>query len=284
MATAPEPAKGATMNLNRPAPGPAAAPLRIRWLNPVGFDAYDRPIGELLAGIAQPGTEVEVVSFDMPSSPSHLEYRCYEALMAERIVACSRDAAVAGVDALVIGCFYDPFIEDAREISGQTVVVAPCGACLSVAAQLANRYSILVGRDKWVEQMRERVQWYGQGSRIASFRSLGMGVDDFQRDHGLTRGRIIDAARRAVEDDQAEAIVLGCTIEFGFYQEVQAAVGVPVIDAVVAPFKQAEYLGQLKRQFGWTPSRRWSCEPPPEEELARFGLFQQPPALRRQVF
>jgi len=259
-------------------------PVTVRWLNPVGFDAYDRPIGELLASIKAPGTRIEVASFEMPATPTHLEYRGYEALMTQRIVECARDAGVQGVEAMVIGCFYDPALEDAREMSGPTVVVAPCGACLSVAAQLANRFSILVGRHKWIEQMRERVRGYGMDSRIASFRSLEMGVDEFQRDHARTRGRIIDEARRAVEEDHAEAIVLGCTIEFGFFHEVQQAVGVPVIDAVVAPFKQAESLAQQQRAFGWRPSRRWSCEPPPEEELRRFGLFTQAPALRLQRF
>lgn len=266
------------MNVSNP------EPIRVRWLNPVGFDAYDQPIGELLASIKHPDTEVEVVSFEMAATPIHLEYRSYEALMSRGIVECARDAGQSGIDAMVIGCFYDPALEDAREISGSTVVVAPCSACFSVATQLANRVSVLVGREKWVEQMRERVKHYGLEDRVASFRSLGMGVDEFQRDHVATRARILEEARRAVKEDKAEAIVLGCTIEFGFFEEVQREVGVPVIDAVVAPFKQAEYQAQLKRKFGWKPSRVWSCEPPPEEELKRFGLFQSAPAMRRRCF
>ena len=262
----------------------AESGVRVRWLNPIGFDAYDAPIGDLLASIKQPGTQLEVVSFELAATPSHLEYRSYEALMSQGIVECARDADRSGIDAMVIGCFYDPALEDAREISGSTVVVAPCSACLSVATQLANRISVLVGRQKWVEQMRERVKHYGLEDRVASFRSLGMGVDEFQRDHAATRARILEEARRAVKEDHAEAIVLGCTIEFGFFEEVQREVGVPVIDAVVAPFKQAEHLAQLKRQFAWAPSRVWSCEPPPEDELQRFGLFQNAPALRRRVF
>lgn len=257
---------------------------RVLWLNPIGINTYDAPIGEMLASIKSPGTEIEVVSFDMPVTPTHLEYRSYEALMTQRIVECARDAGNHGVDAMVIGCFYDPALEAAREISGPTVVVAPCGSCLSVATQLANRFSILVGRQKWVEQMRERVKWYGLEDRLASFRCLEMGVDEFQRDHKTTRDRIIEEARRAVGEDQAEAIILGCTIEFGFFEEIQREVGVPVIDAVVAPFKQAEYLAHLKRQFNWKPSRRWSCEPPPEDELSRFNLFQTAPPLRKQIF
>lgn len=259
----------------------ASEGVSVRWLNPVGFDGYDAPIAGLLNSIKQPGTRVEVVSFEMDATPTHLEYRAYEALMTRGIVECTRDAAQQGIDAMVIGCFYDPALEDAREISGQTVVVAPCLSCLTVASQLANRFSILVGRDKWIHQMTERVRHYGMLDRLASFRSLGLGVDDFQLDHAVTRGRIIDEARRAVKDDHAEAIVLGCTIEFGFFEEVQQAVGVPVIDAVVAPFKHAEHLAQLKRQFGWQPSRVGSCEPPPEDELRRFGLFQTPARLAR---
>ena len=255
--------------------------VRVRWLNPIGSASYDAPIADLLAGIRLPGTELEVVSFDMPNTPSHLEYRAYEALMVERIVAAARDAALNGVDAMVIGCFYDPALEDAREISGSSIVVAPCESCLTIASSLANRFSILVGRHKWIEQMQGRVNQYGMANRLASFRSLDMGVNDFQKDHTTTRARIIEEARRAVQEDHAEAIILGCTIEFGFFEEVQSAVGVPVIDAVVAPFKQAEHLARMKRQFGWVPSRRWSCEPPPEEELRKFGLFQKPPALKR---
>lgn len=258
--------------------------VRVRWLNPTGFDAYDIPIGKLLADIKSSTTEVEVVSFDMPISPTHLEYRAYEALMSQGIIECARDAAQTGIDAMVIGCFYDPDLEGAREISGSTVIVAPCSASLTVASQLANRFSVLVGRQKWVQQMRERVKHYGMDDRIASFRSLGMGVDEFQRDPAVTRARIIEEARRAVKDDHAEAIVLGCTIEFGFFEEVQREVGVPVIDAVVASFKLAEHLAQMKKQFGWAPSRVWSCEPPPEDELKRFGLFQRPPAWRRRVY
>lgn len=58
-----------------------------------------------------------------------------------------------------------------------------------------------------------------------------------------------------------EAIILGCTIEFGFFEQVQREVGVPVIDPVVAAFKMAEAMAGMKQRFGWSPSRVGSCEP-----------------------
>ena len=257
--------------------------VTVRWLNPIGCPTFDAPIAELLHRIKQPSTQVEVVSFDMTPSPTHLEYRAYEALTYERSVHIARDCARAGVDALVLGCFYDPALEDAREISGETLVVAPCQASLQVVEHLANRFSIIVGRTKWIEQMRARVQGYGAGARLASLRPLGMGVDEFQRDHALTRRKIIEQAHRAVEEDGAEAVILGCTIEFGFFEEVQREVGVPVIDPVVAAFKVAEAMAGMKRRFGWRPSRVGSCEPPPEAEIERFGLFRDPAPIGNRV-
>ena len=253
---------------------PQDVPVCIRWLNPIGHPTFDAPIAELLHGIKQPSTQVEVVSFAMSPSPTHLEYRAYEALTCEHIVRIARDSAQEQVDALVLGCFYDPALADAREISGDTLVIAPCQASLQVVASLANRFSIIVGRSKWMEQMHERVRAYGAQHQLASMRPLGMGVDEFQQDHALTRRKIIEQARLAVEKDGAEAIILGCTIEFGFFEQVQEEVGVPVIDPVVAAFKMAEAMAGMKRRFGWRPSRVGSCEPPPEAELRAFGLFQ----------
>ncbi|EKU83613.1 aspartate/glutamate racemase family protein [Massilia timonae] len=262
---------------------PSNVAVTVRWVNPIGISTYDASMAQLLHSIKHPDTTVEVVSFDMSPSPTNLEYRTYESLIHERTVAMARDAEQSGVDAMIIGCFYDPALEAAREISGGMVVVAPCGACLQVASNLSNRFSIIVGREKWIEQMTERVRYYGMESRLASMRPLGLGVDDFQRDPEVTRRRIIEEARCAVEEDRAEAIILGCTIEYGFFQEVQDAVGVPVIDAVIASFKQAEHMAQMKRQFNWKPSRVWSCEPPPEEQLKEFGLFLGPAPIGNRI-
>ena len=262
---------------------PQDVPVTVRWLNPIGHPDYDAPIAALLHAIKQPGTRVEVVSLDMTPSPTHLEYRAYEALTCERIVHIARDSAQQQFDALVLGCFYDPVLEDAREISGDTLVIAPCQASLQVVANLANRFSIIVGRRKWMEQMHERVRAYGAERQLASMRPLGMGVGEFQRDHDLTRRKIIEQARLAVEEDGAEAIVLGCTLEYGFFEQVQAEVGVPVIDPVVAAFKMAEALAGMKRRFGWRPSRVGSCEAPPAAEIKAFGLFQGPVPIGNRV-
>lgn len=254
--------------------------IRIRVIEPIGTGYYVPHTAAEAAKITNPGTEVEVVSLTNPHCQHHLEYHAYEGLVTADIVKVMYDTGRQGFDAAVIACFYDPAIREAREISGNTVVTAPCQASLEAVASLANRFSILVGRRKWIDRMNERVHQYGYGARLASFRPLNMGVEEFQRDRNETARRMIAEGRRAIEEDGAEALILGCTIEYGFYQDLQKELGVPVIDAVYAAIKRAEHLAELKQRFGWGPSRVGSCEAPPEDaELKPWGVFADDPPI-----
>ena len=250
-------------------------PLKIMYLNPVG---EDKTVDAIFAGMARdhklPGTEVHVAA--LPKAQygfSHIEFRTYEALVTRGIMRAVRTAALEGFDALAIGCFYDTALHDAREISGEMIVTAPCIASCEIAASLANRFGIIVGRRKWVHQMQSTVHGYGHADRLAGFYDVGLGVDDFQKDHAETNRRLLAAGRRAVEEGGAEALILGCTMEIGFYREIEKALGVPVIDPSIAALKRAEYAALLKRQCGWVPSRKGSCEAPSEAELAAFDAF-----------
>lgn len=221
-----------------------------------------------------PGTEVHIAS--IPAADGRFrnaEYRAYEAVMARGVVRAARAAAQERFDAFAIGCFYDVALHDAREMSGEMIVTASCEASCEIASTLANRFGVIVGRQKWVHQMQAIVRGYGHGDRLTGFYAVDLGVTDFQKDHAETSRRLIAAGRKAVQQDNAEALILGCTMELGFYKEVEQALGVPVIDVAIAALKRAEYGALLKRQCGWIPSRKWSCEPPPEEEIARFGCF-----------
>lgn len=241
---------------------------KILWVNPLCTDAHDEALARSFSDAVGPGTSVDVVSFDR-EGPSHLEYSCYEALVAPDLLGTVRWAEEAGYDAMVIGCFYDPFLRAAREVASRMVVTAPAEACLAIASTLGEKFSILVGRRKWIPEMTENVHKYGVKDRLASFRVLGMGVNDFQVDHELTERRIMEEAGAAVAEDGADVVVLGCTIEFGFYRQVQEKLGVPVVDATVAPLKYAEFLADLNNRFGWGHSKLVGYEGPDSADLRR---------------
>jgi allantoin racemase len=245
--------------------------MRILWINPVGTDVFDADVLKILNVAKLEGTQVDVVSLSA-DRPKHLEYHAYEGLVVGDIVRLTREAANR-YDAIVIGCFYDVGLREAREVSGRSIVTAPCQSATAIASNLGNTFSVLVGRRKWIPKMRENVYLYGHGHRMVSMRPLDLGVHDFQTDHDRTCDRLLTEGRKAVQEDGAEVILLGCTAEYGFHKTMQDALGVPVIDAILAPFKYAEFLVDLASRFDWRPSRMWGSEAPPEAELTSWNLM-----------
>lgn len=246
--------------------------IKLRWLNPISMPHYDEPMGEMIKSIVSDNTQVEVVSIEHPVKMDNLEYRYYESLIWGDIARIAYDADNSAVDAMVIGCFYDPALEDSREICQNTIVVAPCQASMQIAANLANKFSVIVGQVKWIEQMKERAHRYGFQNYLASMRSVDIAANALQCDTEYTTKRILEEGRRAMDEDHAEALILGCTCNFGLAEKVQDILGIPVIDPLIAAVKVAENLASLKQQFGIKPSNKWSSQAPPAEEMSKFSL------------
>ncbi|GAA4013799.1 aspartate/glutamate racemase family protein [Deinococcus rubellus] len=243
---------------------------RVLWLNPVGHDQYDQDMLHLFQQEAEPDTEIVVRS--LTQGPHHLEYHAYGALVLPECLRELRRAEQEGFDAAVMGCFYDPGVKEIREMITAMPVIFPEETCVSLAATMGDRFSILVGRRKWIPAMLENVERYGQSRRLASFVSLDLGVLEFQQDHQRTEQRMTQAAQRAVEEDGAEVLILGCTMEYGFARRLQDQLGIPVLDATVTPFKYAEFRAGLKQRYGWSHSKHNAYESPPDSELRQWNL------------
>jgi allantoin racemase len=176
------------------------------WINPVGTEAFDADTRRILDLARRADTQLDVVS--LPAGrPQHLEYHAYEGLVVADIVDLTYHASKTH-DAVVIGCFYDVGLREAREVSGRAIVTAPCQSATAIASNLGNRFSVLVGRRKWIPKMRENVHLYGHGPRLASMRPLDLGVHDFQADHQATCDRMMAEGRKAVQEDGAEVLIL----------------------------------------------------------------------------
>lgn len=257
--------------------------MKIMWINPLGRPDDDEAIAALIKGIKSTETEVEVVSLDTSPSPIDLEYRTYEALFYTDIIHLVRYAANNHYDAAVLGCFYDPIIADAREISGEMIVIGPCQASIQIMANLCNRFSVIVGSQKEVNQMHDNIHQYGYGRQLASIRAMNLTTTDFLHNKQITEQAMLQHAGEAVKHDFAEGIILGCTLESGYHRKLQEQLDVPVVDCVYAAYKTAEHLAVLKNRFGWKPSRKWSCAPPPEKSIEEFGLFQNEPPIGNRI-
>ncbi|KAI9829814.1 MAG: hypothetical protein M1826_005391 [Phylliscum demangeonii] len=253
---------------------PATTPIKLLWLNPANTSAFDQLIADMIKSVKIPNAEVHVISLKLPEpvNLTNLEWRTFESQIWFPVTQMARYAATNGYDGYAIGCFYDTALDEAREISGDAIVSAPCDASLKVISTLCNRFSVIIGVEKWKVQMEDRIRHSGYGNKLVSFRAIGMHVNELQVDKQKTEAKIRNAVQRAIEDG-AEGVILGCTINFGFYCVLQDEFGIPVIDATFACYKEMEHAAMNKIQFGWKPSRVGSMGPPDENRLDQSGVF-----------
>lgn len=244
---------------------------RILYLAPLRVETPGN--AESMDDALRPGNTLARLGFTR--GPRHLEYHYYETLVLPDLLHTLVEAERQGFDAAVIGCFYDLGLQEGRELTTRMVVAAPCESSVHLAATLGHTFSIIVGRRKWIPQMHDNVRRYGLESRLASFRAIDLWVPQYHEDEGETARRFYEAGKRAIEDDGAEVIVLGCTASAGFHAQLQEALGVPVIDSALAALKYAEHLVDLRDGFGWSHSKRGGYESPPARELEAWGLRAQ---------
>lgn len=208
-------------------------------------------VGRLLEALAEPGTRVEVMS--LPDGPPDLEYHV-DSHRAVGLVLAALGKRAAPPDGLLIGCFYDPGVRELRE--ALTIPVMGIGeASMLVASCLGHRFSILVGRRKWIPRMSDNALRYGFDRRIASWRPIEVTVQFMHQDPAATYEALVATGRAALREDGAEVLVLGCASLENSAERLQRELGCPVVDPVVAGFKVIEMLASLRERVGLTLSK-----------------------------
>jgi allantoin racemase len=238
--------------------------LRVLWINPVGTGEFDDQIKNVLMSVKRHDVEVEVTH--LPHGPPNLDYKSYEPLILVETLQIIRRAEKEGFDAVVIGCFDDPGLQEARELVN-IPVVGPMEACLHIASTLGHKYSIIVNRREGQARLEDHIYTYGLEKKLASFRSINFMVSEMKSKLGELREAIVRESVNAVEEDRAEVVVLGCTVESGLMEELIDRLKVPVLDAVVVPFKYAEMLADMYRKVGLSHSKVYGYKSPPEGEI-----------------
>ncbi len=247
-----------------PRTGSAGLLVMPRVLHVIPVDAPVERVERVkafLEGLAFQGTEVEVIA--LPGGPADLEYYSQDheaiSMMMESVPARVR---TGHFDAVVIACFYDPGVRELREAL-DIPVVGIGEASMQMASLLGHRFSILVGRKKWIPKMSDNALLYGFQRRIASWRPIEFTVQQLHQDPTSAFQVIYREAVLAVRQDGAEVVVLGCAAMENAAQLLSERMHVPVVDPVVAGFKVAEMLGDLRARIGLSISKVYDYQPRP---------------------
>lgn len=148
-------------------------------------------------------------------------------------------------DAFVIACYCDPGLTECRAISTKPVLgINESAAALS--ASLGAKFGVLALGAESIERHIAYVREIGMQGYHAGERPLDITVDESANDPG-TLQKIIETGRELIDEDGAETLVLGCAGMARHRQAAEEALGVPVIDPVLAAVNQAVHVLQNDR-------------------------------------
>ena len=238
--------------------------MKIKVINPNTTMEMTEGIGEAARSVARADTEIVAVSPDF--GPDSIESYYDEQVAACGVLDEVRKGEGEGADAYVIACYGDPGLHAAREMT-EKPVVGIAEASFYTASMVAARFSVVSVIPRIRTMLQEMVHGYGMAERIVAIRTTPLYVLDIERDPEGSMEKLRDEVRRSVAEDDAEAVCLGCAGFARFAAELEAELGVPILDGVVCATKQAELLVEL----GLKTSKRKTYRPP---ERKRFtGMF-----------
>ncbi|MEW5721738.1 MAG: aspartate/glutamate racemase family protein [Thermodesulfobacteriota bacterium] len=233
--------------------------MRLLLVNPNTTPEMTRSLEECARRYARADTQVTAVNPER--GPVSIEGYFDEAIAAEAALELLLRHR-GRFDAYIIGCFGDPGLFAAREVM-DVPVLGIAEAAMLTACTVGYRFSILdVMRRTW-PQLEDLLRRYGLRDRCASIRAVEMSVLETETKSDRVRLRLIEEARQAVEEDRAEAILLGCAGMAGLDKEIEKAVGAPVLDGVVCAVKMAEGLVD----YGLSTSKVCAFQRPEKKEF-----------------
>ena len=197
--------------------------MRILLINPNSDPGMTAAIQESASAYA--AGDFDVVTVSTPEAPRFLEsyedeIRCGPGVM--RILRENEEA----FDAFVIACHSDSHLNAARELTTKPVVGIG-ETSMKLASFLGHNFSVVTTHQHSVPGKLLQVRAYHLQDLLVSIRAPEEGEEGWS-DEGL----FLEMSRRAVKEDGAEVIVLGCAGLSGMDRKIREALNVPVLDGV----------------------------------------------------
>lgn len=217
--------------------------MKILVINPNTSESMTDHIREALVPMKRADTNLTVVC--PQRGPETIESAYDEAHAILPTLDLVKRANQEGYDAIILACFSDPGLEAAKEISTIPVIGIE-ESSLHMAAMLGARFSIMTPRRERIPSKREHVHMRGLNHFLASVRSIDLSVADTDADPERTKQRIFEVAGKAVEEDGAEVVILGCGGMAGYASEIEEKLNIKVIDPTAVALKVAEAMVDLQ--------------------------------------
>ncbi|MBB6464858.1 allantoin racemase [Aminobacter lissarensis] len=251
--------------------------MRIKLINPNTTASMTELMGEAARAVAAPGTDIVLAT--SRSGAASIEGHYDEALS----VLGTIDEILEGnaADAYVIGCFGDPGLLAAREITGAPVI-GIAEAAMHAATFIATSFSIVTTLERTRVISEQLVRNYGMQDHCRRVRATDVPVLDLEKPGSSARAIILDECEKALREDRAEAIVLGCAGMADLAKYLEGRLGVPVIDGVAAAVKFAEAIVGMGLRTSKVGDLAYPLPKPYVGKLSSYAPTELFPMTKRQ--
>lgn len=211
--------------------------MRLLLVNPNTTPSMTEKAGAAARAVARPDTEI--IATNPTHGPASIQgfhdvALCLPGLLGE--VARHPDA-----DAVIIACFDDTGL-DAVRCAVDVPVVGIGEAAYHAASFLSCRFSVITTLRRSVPGIEANLVRYGLAAKCARVRATEIPVLALEEGDPATLAKIEDEIRRSIDEDQSEAIVLGCAGMADLMERLSDQFGIPVIDGIACGTSFAEAL------------------------------------------
>jgi len=216
--------------------------MRILLINPNSTEAMTDAV--VAASRRFVANDVEIIGATSSYGPPSIEGYYDEVFsippMLEKIDAYISDSVNGNegqIDGVVIACFDDTGVDAARSLL-EVPVIGICQAALQTTSLLANSFSIVTTLGRSVPALKHLVNKYGYADICRNVRASEIPVLELEKLSSEKQGskaedKIKAEIELALEEDNAEAIVLGCAGMVDLTERLSDYFKVPVVEGVV---------------------------------------------------
>ncbi|MCF3934750.1 aspartate/glutamate racemase family protein [Acuticoccus sp. M5D2P5] len=216
--------------------------MKIKVINPNTTWSMTEKIGAAARDVAAAGTEIVAVSPQM--GPVSIEGHYDEAFAAIGVIDEVLKGEAEGCDGYVVACFGDPGLGAAREIA-KGPVIGIAEAAMHAASFLGGGFSIVSTLERSRPLMEHLVTAYGMTHQCRSIRMTDLPVLDLEVEGSNAEALVLEECRKAVEEDGADCVLLGCAGMADLTARISREIGAPAVDGVAAGVKFVESLVAL---------------------------------------
>ncbi len=215
--------------------------MKLLLINPNITEAMTASMVAEARRFASPGTDITAVTAAFGTQ--YIENRV-EAAIAGHAVLDALAAHMAGHDAAIVSAFGDPGLAAAREFADIPILGIEESALLT-AWTLGRRFSIVCLTPRLRRWYIECAEEHGLAGRLVSVRALDVPIPDITAAKDQLRDRLLEECTRAIEQDEAEVIILGGGPIAGLAREEADRIPVPMLDGVSCAVRLAEAVAGL---------------------------------------